>query len=141
MFRVATAFAISTLFCVPAPAEQKKKPTIDLYGKVAEERAKDMPPDGVIVSQKAWEKLAEAWGIKDAPKVDFTKEFLVVVGTASEGSRLAWLDEPELDRGNLTLPFILAVTADLGPPGFVYCIRSVSREGVKTVNGKELPKE
>jgi hypothetical protein len=140
MFRVATAFAISALFCVPAPAEQKK-PTVDLYGKVAEERAKDLPPDGVIVSQKAWEKLAEAWGIKDAPKVDFTKEFLVVVSTISEGSRLVWLEEPELNRGDLTLPSILAVTADLGPLGFVYNIRSVSRDGVKTVNGKELPKE
>jgi hypothetical protein len=145
MFQIATAFAISALFCVPAPAEQKKQPTVNLYGKlfgeVAEGHAKDMPPDGVIVSQKTWEKLAEAWGIKDAPKVDFAKEFLVVVGTFSEGSRLAWLEEPKLDRGDLTLPFLLAVTADLGPPGFVYHIRSVSREGVKTVNGKELPKE
>lgn len=145
MFRFATAFAITALFCVPAPAEEKKKPTVNLYGKLfgdaAERQAKELPPDGLVVSQKGWEKLVAAWGIKNAPKVDFAKEFLVVYGTFSEGSRLAWLEEPKLEDGDLILPYILATTADWGPYGFVYHIRSVSREGVKTVHGNALPKE
>jgi hypothetical protein len=33
-----------------------------------------------------------------------------------------------------------AATADFGP-GFRYVIATVSREGVKKVNGKDLPKE
>lgn len=137
MFRTAIVFASAALFCVPAPAEEKK-PTVTLSGRIDKDLEKEMPTDGVIVSPEAWEKLVKAWGIKDAPKVDFTKEFLVVVGSTSLGSRL--MLEVTLDeKGNLQFG-ITASTADLPPPGFSYAIKSVSRTSVKTVNGKELPK-
>ena len=67
--------------------------------------------------------------------MDFTKE-LVIIGT-TRGSNISL--SPRLDdKGNLE---VLAVaTADLGP-GFRYVIATVSREGVKTVNKKDLPKD
>jgi hypothetical protein len=99
-----------------------------------EELAKDAP--AVIVDAKALEKLWKAWKIEGtAPKVDFKKELLIL--TTTSGSKLrvsASLD----DKGNLE---VLGMgTRDLRQ-GFRYVIASVSREGVKTVNGKELPKE
>ena len=89
-----------------------------------------------ITTQEGLEKLWKAWKLADKPpKVDFSKE-IVIIGTTS-GSRLnlsARLDE----KGNLEILGI--ATSDFGP-GFRYVIGTVPREGVKTVNKKDLPKE
>ena len=90
----------------------------------------------MIVSAKAWEKLAKAWGIKEPAKVDFSKEFLYVA--TSVGSKLSITGDKPDDKGELKLGAF--GTRDLRP-GFRYAIKSFSRDGVKTVNGKELPKE
>ena len=58
------------------------------------------------------------------------------VATTS-GSRLN-LNTKLDDKGDLKV--VGLGTRDLRP-GFRYAIKSVSRDGVKTVNGKELPKE
>ena len=124
---------------IVAFADDKKdspKLTVDLSGSVNDENlAKEAPESGMIVSQKAWEKLAAAWGIKDAPKVDFSKELLVLAHT--RGSRLNLTPKVD-DKGDLK---VLAISTRDLRPGFRYAIKSVSRDGVKTVNGKELPKE
>ena len=135
MFRVAFAFAVAALLCVPVSAEEKK-PTVNLTATLPDrDLQKEAPKNGLIVSQKAWDKLVKAWDIKDAPKVDFDKEFLIVGTTV--GSRLHIT--PKLsEKGDLEISMI--ATDDLRP-GFKYVIQSVSRAGVKTVNGKELPKE
>jgi hypothetical protein len=113
-----------------------KKPTVDLLGSVEDEKLeKEKPPGGVIVSQKGWEKLAAAWDIKDATKVDFARDLLVVETT--RGGKLN-LDTRLDEKGDLQI--VALATRDLRP-GFRYAIRSVPREGVKTVNGKELPKQ
>jgi hypothetical protein len=129
------AFALASF----SLADDKKDPpklTVDLAGSVDDEKlAKEAPESGVIVSQKAWEKLAAAWGIKDAPKVDFSKELLTVATT--RGSRLTLTPKTD-DKGDLK---VLAISTRDLRPGFRYAIKSVSRDGVKTVNGKELPKE
>jgi len=134
--------ALAALVFVPfatAAEEPKKEPakaTVDLFGSVEDEALKkDAPESGVVVSQKGWEKLAKAWGIKDAPKVNFEKELLVVA--TSVGSKLN-VNGKVNDKGDL---MVLGFgTRDLRP-GFRYAIKSVSREGVKTVGGKALPKE
>jgi hypothetical protein len=130
------ALALAVVF-VPANADEPKKEklTVDLFASVEDQTlAKKAPENGVIASQKAWEALAKDWGIKDAPKVDFTKEILVVATTV--GSRLN-LNTKLSDKGDLTV--LALATRDLRP-GFRYAIKSVSRDGIKTVNGKELPK-
>jgi hypothetical protein len=79
------------------------------------------------------EKLWKKWGLEGkVPEVDFQKE-IVIVGT-TVGSRLslsAQLDE----KGNLQV--LGVATRDFGP-GFRYVLATVKREGVKSVNGKEL---
>ena len=123
-----------------APADDKKDPpkpklTVDLSGSVADVGLMKKAPEGyVIVSEKAWKELAEAWGLKDPPKVDLTKELLVVVTT--RGSRLTLT--PRVKDGDLRPEAIS--TRDLRD-GFRYAIQSHPRDGVKTVNGKPLPKE
>jgi hypothetical protein len=119
-----------------AAAPTPVKATNTWQGSVDDEKLmKEMPENGVIVNAKDWEKLVKAWKVADkVPEVNFDKE-LIVIGT-SVGSKLnlsASLD----DKGDLKA---LGVgTRDIRP-GFRYVILSVPKEGVKTVNGKPLPK-
>ncbi|HVL11143.1 MAG TPA: hypothetical protein VM529_01170 [Gemmata sp.] len=138
MSRVAAALSALALLLAPVAAEEPKKdpkPTVELSGSIDDESLqKEMPANGVIVSQKGYDALAKAWGIKDAPKVDFAKE-LLVVGTW-KGS--VFNIRTMVKDGDLTVSGF--GTKDLRP-GFRWKIQSLSREGIKTVQGKELPKE
>jgi hypothetical protein len=128
---LAFAFAVT-----PEAAAQKKKVALvkTWSGSVDDEKASQPP---VITSAKALEALWKAWKIPgDMPKVDFTQE--IVVAVYSVGSKLniagANLDE----QGNLEV--VGFGTRDIRP-GFRYVLATVSKAGVKTVNGKELPRE
>jgi hypothetical protein len=62
---LAIAFAVAL---VPLAAAQEKKDekkaTVDLFASLDDRNLqKELPEGGVIASQKAWEKLAKAWGI------------------------------------------------------------------------------
>jgi hypothetical protein len=111
------------------------KPAKEWTGSVEDEKLAKGAPE-CITSAKGLEKLWKAWKLPDkAPEVNFTKEIVVLATT--EGSKLklfAALDE----KGNLRVGGL--GTRDLRP-GFRYVIATVSKEGVKSVNGKELPKE
>ena len=112
------------------------KPTNTWTGSVDDEKlAREMPENGVITNAKDFAKLVKAWKVAEkAPEVNFDKEIVLVARTA--GSKLtpkASLDE----KGDLKA--LGLATRDLRP-GFRYVIISVPKEGVKTVNGKELPK-
>jgi hypothetical protein len=137
MLRTAFALFAAALVLAPVSADEpkEKKPTVELGGSIDDESLqKEAPANFVISSQKAWDALAKAWSIKDAPKVDFTKE-LLIVGTwkgSSFGLRSM------LQDGDLTVAGF--GTKDLRP-GFRWKVQTVSREGVKTVQGKDLPKE
>ena len=95
--------------------------------------AKDAP--AVIGDAKALEKLWKAWKIVgDVPAVDFKKQLVIITTTSGSKLRLsAILDE----KGNLE---VLGLATRDVRPGFRYAIATVSREGVKTVNGKKLTK-
>ena len=131
---VLAGFAFAAV--VPHAAAQKKKVEITKKwsGSVDDEKA--IKPES-ITSAKELEAVWKAWKIEgDVPKIDFTKDIIVAV--YSVGSKLniagANLDE----KGNLDV--LGFGTSDFGP-GFRYVLGVVSREGVKTVNKKELPKE
>ncbi len=141
MVRSLLVTALAVVVLVPfAPAEEPKKEpaklTVNIFASNADAKlAKEMPENGVIASAKAWDKLAKAWGIKEPVKVNFDKEILIVATTV--GSRLnlsTKLDE----KGDLKI--LGLATSDFGE-GFRYVIKSVNKDGVKTVNGKALPKE
>ena len=130
------AVAAVVLFTSDALAQKNAvKPSKEWTSSVEDESlAKDAP--ACITSAKGLERLWKAWKIADkVPEVDFTKE--IVILTTTRGSKLrlgAALDK----KGNLMVGGL--GTLDLAP-GFRYVIATVSNEGVKTVNGKELPKE
>jgi hypothetical protein len=121
----------------PSSAEaQKKKVEVakTWSGSVDDEKA--MKPE-VIASAKGLEAVWKAWKIKgDVPKVDFTKDMIVAV--YSVGSKVNIAGATLDDKGNLNV--LGLATSDFGP-GFRYVLGVVSREGVKTVNKKDVPKE
>ena len=130
------AVAAVVLLTSDALAQRKAvKPSKEWTGSVEDKKLAKGAPE-CITSAKGLQKLWNAWKLADkAPEVNFTKEIVVV--TTTEGSKLklfAALDE----KGNLRVGGL--GTRDLRP-GFRYVIATVSKEGVITVNGKELPKE
>ena len=114
------------------PQKQPVQPSKQWSGSVDDLSLRKAAPE-FILSAKELEKLWRAWKeTGPVPQVDFAKN-LVVVST-TQGSILrfaATLDK----QGNLQVAGL--ATRDLRP-GFRYVIAVVSREGVKTVNGKKL---
>ena len=130
------AMAAVVLFTSDTLAQKNAvKPIKEWTGSLEDEKLAKGAPE-CITSAKGLEKLWKAWKLPDkAPEVNFTKE--IVILTTTGGSKLklfATLDE----KGNLRVGGL--GTSDLRP-GFRYVIATVSKEGVKMVNGKELPKE
>jgi hypothetical protein len=124
---------VSVLPLHAGPAKGKPmKPLQQWSGSVGElALMKGMPE--FIISVEEFEKLWQAWKVSGpVPRVDFSKEFVLVATT--RGSMLRFAAALD-DEGNLRVGGI--ATRDLRP-GFRYVIAVVSREGVKTVNGKEL---
>jgi hypothetical protein len=97
------------------------------------------PKDGVIAGPETWAKLWKAWNSdKELPKVDFGKE-LLIVEAGPGGTNIVDISDLKLrDDGDLTF---FATVTQAGGSGFVYKIVKIKREGIKTVNGKDLPKE
>ncbi len=117
-------------------AAQKKKVEVGMKwsGSVDDEKA--LKPDA-IVSAKGLEAVWKAWKVEgDLPKVDFDKN--IVVAVYSVGSKLNMAGANLDEKGNLDV--LGFGTRDLRP-GFRYVLGVVSKDGVKTVNGKALPKE
>jgi hypothetical protein len=132
------ALALAVTTAVAAAEPRPVKFTREWEGEVAD-GAKGKNAPEVITNGKALEKLWKDWGVAGkTPEVDFAKE-IVVVGT-TRGSRIDLVARLD-DKGNLEV--LSLVPRDLGErqPGFRYAIATVPREGVKTVNKKELPKE
>jgi hypothetical protein len=104
-------------------------------GSVQDEKlAKDAPT--CVTSARALEQLWKDWKRTDKmPEIDFTKELVVVSTTTGSRLRLALTLD---DKGDLQVRGI--ATLDFRP-GFRYVLATVRNEGVKTVNGKGLPKE
>lgn len=136
MLRFACTVGIIVLMVVSVLAAEPEKKSVkqskQWTGSVNDEALKNDIP-AVITDAKALGKLWNAWKVPGkVPKVDFAKE-LVVTSTTS-GSRLNLM--PRLDtKGNLEL--LGMATMDFGP-GFRYVIAIISREGIKTVDGKKL---
>jgi hypothetical protein len=135
---VLTALAVVVLLAPQARAEKKAadKKEVKLIkewkGSVADgDLAKGAPE--YVTNAKDFGELWKNWKLEGkAPTVDFKKEIVIVSTTV--GSRLnlsAKLD----DKGNLEV--VGLATSDFGE-GFRYVMATVSREGVKSINGKEI---
>jgi hypothetical protein len=131
------ALAVGLVLARPALAAEPKqlKPSQSWSASIDDEDLmKEAPAGGTITDAKGFAKLWKAWKMGDkVPEIDFAKEIVLVATT--RGSRLN-LSARVDDKGNLTSAAL--ATRDLRP-GFRYQVIVVSRDGVKTVNGKDLP--
>jgi hypothetical protein len=131
----AALFAAGLLAAVAHAQGNPVKPTRQWRGSVDDVSLTALARGPVVASQTELEKLWKGWAIKDAmPKVDFSKE-LVLVAT-SRGSRLNL--RPVVQGDDLRAGAIS--TRDLRP-GFRWHLVTVPRQGIKTVDGKPVPKE
>jgi hypothetical protein len=120
----------------PQAVAQKKKVEITKKWSGSVEDEKKIKPE-CITSAKGLEAVWTAWNVKgEVPKIDFTKNLIVAV--YSSGSKLNMAGATLDEKGNLNV--VGLGTLDIRP-GFRYVLGVVSREGVKTVNKKELPRE
>ncbi|HEY1189574.1 MAG TPA: hypothetical protein VGE74_18150 [Gemmata sp.] len=141
MNRFVAAAALAAFVCISglpsqgAAAEPKPTGTVDLSSSVPElNQLNGVGGTTVLLSQKEWERLAAAWGIKDPAKVDFSKE-LLLVGTW-RGTGFKFLND--VKDGDLKTE--LVGDKDIRP-GFRFRVVSLKRDGIKSFNGKALPKE
>jgi hypothetical protein len=132
------AVIVGCVFAAMAPQASAQKKKLEITkkwsGSVADVKA--IQPE-CITTAKGLEAVWQAWKIPgDIPKIDFTKNLVVAV--YSPGSNLQLSGATLDDAGNLD---VLGLgTRDFGP-GFRYVLGVVSKDGVKTVNRKQLPKE
>jgi len=107
-----------------------------IRGKVGDRSLRKLAPDsGAITDAETLKKLLTKWDYENADwSTDFQKN-VVVVGTAF-GPNIVRLMARKSDDGNLK---VLSAASLMAGPGFGWAMKVVSREGVKTVNGKPLP--
>jgi hypothetical protein len=129
------AFLLAAVSAEDALAQKKKVEITKKYsGSVADEKAHKPV---AITTAKGLEAVWKEWkAAGDVPKVDFDKNIVVAVYTV--GSRLNMAGANLDDNGNLSVLGI--ATRDIRP-GFRYVLGVVSKDGVKTVDGKALPKD
>lgn len=134
------AVAVAALL-VPGEARAEKKKLdvkILFQGSIDDEKLEaKKPATGVITTQKAFDELFTAWKLgEQKPIIDFKKDLVLV--TTTVGSKLSLAAMIDTDKGDLSVGGL--ATRDLRP-GFRYVVGVVPNDGVKTVGGKELPKE
>jgi hypothetical protein len=111
------------------------RPTREWSGSVADETLERAAP-AYIVNTRALVNLWREWNIAGpVPSVDFSRELIVL--TTTRGSQLRLILSVD-ENGNLEVGGL--ATRDLRP-GFRYVIATVSRVGIKTVNGKGLSQQ
>ena len=121
----------------PKPSEAQPVTVIQSWnGKLADGALRKVEPaDNIILNQEAWAKLWKAWrGQEAVPALDFQKQ-MVLVFTA-DGPNTVGCTPTADGKGNVRGN---AMSTMIGGPGFGYLMLCISREGVKTVNGKALP--
>jgi hypothetical protein len=138
LFRPIMLTALAMLVAVSFPLQafpagkEPVKPLRQWSGAVDDLALREAVPE-VILTAKGLENLWKVWKVPGpVPEVDFSLGLVAVQTTQGSKLRLAaTLDE----NGNLEV--LGLATLDLRP-GFRYVVAVLSREGVKTINGKEL---
>ena len=123
----------------PGPHKAQPVKVLNAWsGKIADAAIrKHAPTDEFLLGQDQWARLWKAWrGPEKLPEIDFRKQ-MILVFTADGPNRVGC--EPRRDsQGNVQA---LAMSSQIDGPGFGYLIQCISREGVRSVNGKPLPGE
>src|SRR5262245_9066274 len=121
----------------PVDAQDKKtiKPSQSWRGKNGDNDASKLAPaKGFFTDQKTFEELWTGWKLKDkAPTVDFEKNLVVV--TLSLGGPNVPNTSFTLTKGDVK---VIAFSTLIAGPGFGYSIDVISRDGVKSIQGKAI---
>jgi serine/threonine-protein kinase len=131
---VETLLATVTNEAGPPKAAYVGEPSFLWKGAIDEAQDKLKPDNGVIVDERAFEKLWSAWRKNEpVPAVDFAKHF-VAVRTVKE-LNVAAVSVFTDGKGGAGL----VTVGDVAIQGFGYVIVAIERAGIKTFNGKPLP--
>ena len=136
---VTIGLTLAAMMTSAADAQEALKPVQHWGGLIKESGKKSAAPKskfgvGYLTNQDAFEKLFDAWGLKEKPpKIDFKKQ-IVFVQTS---------DGPNLPKAFYTLDAAGKLTAEFkqtekGGPGFGYSIDVLDRTGIKSYQGKPL---
>jgi hypothetical protein len=133
------AAATVALTAPPVRAEDKE---VELLAKISSDESTDeakalFPVEMYFASQKDWANFQKLW-VKIPLKVDFDRHIVLVVATRFTNTKIAArLDE----KGDLIVKGVPHPDARDKKPltrGFSYEIGVISREGIKTINGKAI---
>lgn len=134
-----TVAALLVCVCAVGADDKPAKLTKTWSGEQNLKIRDQAPKNDRITDKESWEKLWKAFrGDEKVPDVDFTKE-LVLIACNTDPNRIsisAALD----DKGDLKVSHISTEIAFNNPTTFKYQFATVSRDGIKTINGKPLAK-
>lgn len=101
-------------------------------GNIVDDKANNIRY-GTLDNEEAFAKLWKAWRDDAAPKVDFSKQFVLVL-CAPENAKVEF--RAFLDRSrNLQ---ISSMSTERAPNGMTYVIAVIDRAGIKSINGKSF---
>jgi hypothetical protein len=130
------ALLVSAAATLAAP--EKVAPNRNWVAVIRDEKLKKAAPkSGLITDAKTFEKVWKAWRKDEkVPAIDFKKEFVVVTLVSSGPNRPKI--SASLDEGKLTIKVV--ETTQKAAVGFGYSLATFNCKGIKSINGKELPK-
>lgn len=134
-----TFFCVAFLAGIPyvlAQGGTTVKPLQRWSGKIGNnDLLSKAPKSGVLTEAKAFEQLWKAWrGDEKVPQVDFAKN-IVVVQVAPGGPNVPSAFYKLSDAGDLQAKVASTLIAG---PGFGYSLDVLSKEKVKTYQGKKI---
>jgi len=112
-------------------------------GEFKLELRQQAPPNGFIADEKAWAKLWRAYrGNDELPKIDFDKQ-MVLVGVVESPNGIGYSpDTLKLnEEGDLNVSMPSTLIYYPNPETGRYIFLLISREGVKSINGKPIRKD
>jgi hypothetical protein len=111
-------------------------------GEIKLELRQQAPPplNGFIADEKAWAKLWRAYrGSDELPKIDFDKQ--MILDRVGNDPNVMGVIHDELmlnEKGDLKVDFFSTQVKYINPKTCRYVFLLISREGVKSVNGKPV---
>lgn len=124
------------LAAAPAAAQKKAVNLLKTWGGKHKNEVlmKDVPEHGFLANEKEFQALWKSWrGDEQLPAVDFKKELVLVAvaGGPNIVGIVAFVDDGQVK--------VFAESTRKDGPGFGYQFATVSRAGIKTINGKAVP--
>ena len=93
----------------------------------------DAPPIGLVCDPETWDAVWKAWYGGEAPRIDFRREFVIVV--KCDGPNHISVDLTRNGTGDAKGHVFQTL---IGGPGFCYLFLKTPRPEIKTINGSPV---